>query len=409
MVYIAGDNNLDMAGYRDIKEMEKVGSTDKYNLIVQYDRSKQFFKSENRWEVTKRYYIEKSDNPDTITSPEVGPALAETNTGDPKVLTDFVEWTIGNYPAENYFLIIGSHGTGWTDWPEYRASSAFKISIFNHPKLLLKRLPDKLDMVEEADLKRAIANDDSAKDFLDNIELRDALDNSKKKIGLKPFVVGFDACLMSALEVYYQNRNTTDFCISSEETEPGEGWPYDKILNLFLTAESLKAESIVKEVVNTTINYFNGKKRNDIQVAVTQAVIDMRYIDQLVKSVDELAQVCIGILNDDFYMKILKILKRDVQRFYDKNYIDLVHFVTLIKEAVNHGELSGKCDKVINDANTCIINGGHLSESVRNSHGISIYFPILALDESFRTIYKKLDICKDYPNWSNFLEKFHNF
>jgi hypothetical protein len=36
MVYMAGDNNLDPDGVRDLKEMKKVGSTNDVNVIVQY-------------------------------------------------------------------------------------------------------------------------------------------------------------------------------------------------------------------------------------------------------------------------------------------------------------------------------------------------------------------------------------
>ena len=39
MVYMAGDNNLDPNGVKDLQEMKKVGSTDQLNLIAQFDRA----------------------------------------------------------------------------------------------------------------------------------------------------------------------------------------------------------------------------------------------------------------------------------------------------------------------------------------------------------------------------------
>ena len=41
---------------------------------------------------------------------------------------------------------------------------------------------------------------------------------------------GMDACLMSCLEVAYESADDVRAVVSSEELEPGDGWPYDKIL-----------------------------------------------------------------------------------------------------------------------------------------------------------------------------------
>src|SRR4030095_7378204 len=39
LVYLAGDNNLSSAGAVDLEEMKKVGSTDRVNVVAQYDCS----------------------------------------------------------------------------------------------------------------------------------------------------------------------------------------------------------------------------------------------------------------------------------------------------------------------------------------------------------------------------------
>src|SRR5205823_6865956 len=77
---------------------------------------------------------------------------------------------------------------------------------------------------------RAIAFDDDAKDFLDNQELKRVLGEARKFLGGKIAVIGMDACLMSMVEVAYQIRGAASVMVGSEQTEPGEGWPYDSIL-----------------------------------------------------------------------------------------------------------------------------------------------------------------------------------
>ena len=103
MVFMAADNNLDAASVKDLAEMSKAGSTPEVNILVQLDRAGN--NPTNRYRITKGSY--KSD---------VVCTLPETNTGDPSVLTDFLNWAFQSYPAERYFLILWNHGSGW--WEE---------------------------------------------------------------------------------------------------------------------------------------------------------------------------------------------------------------------------------------------------------------------------------------------------
>ena len=77
---------------------------------------------------------------------------------------------------------------------------------------------------------RAILLDDDAKDFLDNVEMKNVLAGTATLIGGKLDLLGMDACLMSMAEVGYQIRGSASFTVGSEQTEPGDGWPYDRIL-----------------------------------------------------------------------------------------------------------------------------------------------------------------------------------
>ena len=158
MVYMAGDNNLDRAALRDIAEMARVGSSDKVNILVQLDRANDF--------LTRRFFITRGGGyrKDCIETFE------ETNTGDPKVLENFMLWAMEKYPANRYFLILWNHGGGWWEDP-----------------------------------RRSIAYDDSSDgDALDNGELKAALSSIVKKLVGDPArggrlmdILGMDACLMN--------------------------------------------------------------------------------------------------------------------------------------------------------------------------------------------------------------------
>ena len=131
MVYMAGDNNLDGAALRDIEEMARVGSTKDVNVLVQLDRLED--------KKTRRFLITKGGGYDR----DCVETFGETNTGDPKILEDFLAWSIERYPAERYFLILWNHGSGW--WEEARSRAAAsktsaarfqrsgpRVSLFRH-------------------------------------------------------------------------------------------------------------------------------------------------------------------------------------------------------------------------------------------------------------------------------------
>ena len=107
MVYMAGDNSLDPEGVEDLQEMKTVGSTDKLNVIAQFDRAE--------GHVARRYYLRKGG----IVTGDAVASLGTVNTGDPKALKDFIEWGIKDYTADHYLLVLWNHGQGWHDTDIY--------------------------------------------------------------------------------------------------------------------------------------------------------------------------------------------------------------------------------------------------------------------------------------------------
>src|SRR5512143_548059 len=238
MVYLAGDNNLSSAGAVDLKEMKKVGSTDHVNIVAQYDR-------QSATAQTVRYYLRKQTSlaADTIMR------LGETNMGDPAVLEDFVTWAITHYPARRYMLVLWNHGAGWDDSNLYqgdvfggapppvsrkrqavagdgaRATRGRAVPL-QQMRAAVHRVHRALfrDTVARAVTTRAIAFDDDAQDFLDNIELKKVLARIAKRLTRKLDVLGMDACLMSMAEVAYQLRDSAGVAVGSQEEEPGDGW-----------------------------------------------------------------------------------------------------------------------------------------------------------------------------------------
>lgn len=131
MYYGIGDNDLEKDIIHDINEMElglNNGSPN-VNVVVHLDK-----KSEEGSFVFHLQPDTEANDPEREvfqSIPMVGP---EPNTGNPETLKDFGRWAIGCFPAENYILIIGVHGRGWSLETEAEGGGTDRSSIitFEH-------------------------------------------------------------------------------------------------------------------------------------------------------------------------------------------------------------------------------------------------------------------------------------
>jgi hypothetical protein len=150
MVYMAGDNNLDGAALRDIAEMARAGSTKDVHVLVQLDRIED--KLTRRFRITQGGGFKK----DCLES------FGEANTGDPKVLYDFVKWSAERYPTDRYALILWNHGSGW--WEDVKSRATGPARKKPRRQLFRHSLPQE---------HRSICYDDtSGGDALDNRGLK---------------------------------------------------------------------------------------------------------------------------------------------------------------------------------------------------------------------------------------------
>ena len=260
LVYLAGDNNLDQSGTADLLEMKRVGSTAGVNVVAEFDSAS--------GRGAKRYVLRKGGSlaADAVAS------LGRLDTGDPECLLDFVRWGAARYPAERYALILWNHGQGWDDTDVYAAErhrslrrladGRIRHALFRPP--VRKLLTGAIRKFED----RAILLDDDAKDFLDNVELKRVLAAAAAAIGAKLDVLGMDACLMSMAEVGYQVRGSAQVLVGSEQTEPGDGWPYDKVLGALAKHPEMGSRDLGALIVKEYLASYEAADR------VTQAACD---------------------------------------------------------------------------------------------------------------------------------------
>ena len=108
----ADDKILEQDIYVDLNEAERVGSSDRVNIVAQMDRFKGGYKGDGNWTGAGRFYVTQDDDLSRVQS-QVLADLGEIDMSDPRTLVDFVTWAMKAYPADKYALILSDHGMGW--------------------------------------------------------------------------------------------------------------------------------------------------------------------------------------------------------------------------------------------------------------------------------------------------------
>jgi len=409
--YLAGDNNLDGAAVEDINEMEVVGSTDQVNIVVQVDRSADYNLNDDNWRSTRRFYITKGADRRKITS-ELIKDLGPTNTGDSRIINDFIRETVSDYPAQRYMLVLWNHGSGFYVPPEMLsgevAPSGRELTARARPKLKRSFFHQSRSGVLSLNAsQRGIAYDDGSQDCLDNKELKAVIAYMQKCIeNSKVDVIGMDACLMTMLEVAYQIRDHAHVLVGSEEVEPGDGWPYDLILNELTRSPQMSGPELSKTIVNKYIeSYDTGAPFGP---SVTQAAVDLSKLGDITLAVDNLAAQLLSKLGSEQTQSDIYRAWKSTTRFYDNLYMDLYQFADTLDQISSDTKIQNACTDVkrifeAKEADSPLIAERHLGENLKAVRGLSIYMPPFKNSSIF---YKELDFANQ-NKWSDFIDAYN--
>ncbi len=348
MVYLDGDNNLEGEGIADMNEMEAVGSNADIDIVVQMDRAPGYDSSNGNWTDTRRFHVMKDSNTSLISSPRVdtAPALGELNMGSRTTMENFVQWAKTTYPAQNYLLVLWDHGSGW----KAAAQPPFK----------------------------GIAYDDSSgKDRLTMAELRAALATVSGD-GASPIgIVGFDACLMSMIEVGEDIRGTSgsryaNIMVGSEETEPGAGWPYNAVLSHLTLNPGMSASQLAGYIVTDYYASYGSTQ--------TMAAVDL---GAPFAALETSAETLAAELRSHMAASRsgLGTARSASQTFDDPDYLDLKDLAGNIRRNVAVTDVANAAAAVEMAVTGAVICERH-GASWPGANGLSAYFPATWADYS---------------------------
>ena len=138
---------------------------------------------------------------------------------------------------------------------------------------------------------------------------------------------------------------------------------------------------------------------------VTQSAIRTSAVGPVCEATSALAEAMLPLLDSTTLWGRLSRVQRDVQRFTDREYVDLRHLADLIAQSDKRGK-PGKAAralvKAFGPATTPIIAEAHLGAAMEHATGLSIYLPS---PRGLSPLYATLNFAHDY-RWSAFLNAY---
>ena len=375
----ADDKILEKDIFVDLNEAERVGSSDRVKIVSQIDRYAGAYSGDGNWSGTRRYYITQDNDLNAINS-QVAQELGEVDMANGQSLVNFVQWSVANFPADHYVLILSDHGMGWPGgWsdPDPGGSDSGRSPLASRlgPNIYLN-------------------------------ELDQALLQSRQAAGIDKFeIIGMDACLMAQLEVMAALQPHAHYAVSSEETEPSLGWAYASFLGDLVTNPNMDGAQLSKLIVQSYIaddqriadpaaradflqggsplgGLFGGNPSSASQLIaqleqnITISAINLDALPTLMESANNFA---FTLQNENqqlvaeartYTQSYTSIFGREVP----PAYIDLGHFALLLENNTSVSGVKQAARQLVSALQNAVIAERHGSGK-KGSTGLAIYFP----------------------------------
>lgn len=280
------------------------------------------------------------------------------NMAEAATLTEYLDYGYANYEADHYSLVMWDHGGG--------AVLGFGADE-NHD----------YDTLTLEGMDTAFA------------------DTELVKAGERFEWIGFDACLMSMIEVADMLSQYADYLVASEEMEAGEGWDYS-CLKTISDGEHFDGQAATEAIAKAYGSYY--EENYEYTPDYTLACLDLSKTGEVVTRFEALVDVAADELQTGGYSKIAKLRdqtkafgKLSSQSFYDS--VDLY-------------DLSEKMMALYPDEATALQKSletfvTHKESNVNRAHGVAVYFPYENKEKSgeWMTAYETTGFSEEYTTF----------
>jgi hypothetical protein len=371
-VYLDADNDLEKFGLMDIDEME-LGLRGNVNVIVLIDRAEGYDTADGDWTDARVYRVVPDQEKGVIRSSVIA-RPGEVNMGDPAVLQAFVATTLKSFPAKRTALILWNHGGGWQ-------AHAVDHGVPGRPGAT-----DALTLPQLAAASRG-ALADAGRTHFD--------------------IIGFDMCLMAQYEAAIELAGVARVLVASQATEPGDGWPYDRVLPAFGDA-AMPTNRLAVHVVETFDAYYREREEG----ITTLSAYDLSHLpdfmarfDALLAKLEPALPKMWPVVSRAIFFAEGYAPRLDLQRS-NKSLASIDLLDALRRMELNARDFPARGEmRAFEQSFQRMVLTSKASPIRRLSNGVAIYAPVTAavLDES----YNELAINRD-TRWRRFVDRLHS-
>lgn len=292
MVYMAADTGESFyrKAMEDITEMTEAEFDDRVKVVVHADAPSPWLAK--CWEV----------NGGTKGSEGRGRATAsDCKHKYDKPVLDFVSWCAKNYQAERYLLVLWGHGEG-IDWKQKALGGSARGKGF---------APGAQSASEVGKLGKA-------------------LKEMNLGVTAKNVVVGFDACLMGMVEVYYEINDHVGWAVSPNDEIPDTGWPYKEILNKLGKKPDMDPDSLARAIVRQCAKWYS---KNSPESDVSFSACDLAESQGLKAAVKALRIELEKQVDTELGLKAIREAREFAEDYQERAYVDLNAFCKALERA----------------------------------------------------------------------------
>ena len=342
MVYMCGTDLESKSGMAtsDLEEMVSATLGSNINVIVETGGASTWQNQIIKSNTNQRYRV-KQGGLETIDA-----KVGKRSMVDPDTLSDFIQFSASEYPADRYMLILWDHGGG-------------SLTAFGYDELF----PG------------------------DSMSL-DEIDTALKNGGVQFDIVGFDACLMATMETALVASQYGDYLVASEAVEPGTGWYYTNWLSALSENPAMDSLDLGKQIIDDYVKMSGGNSQT------TLSITDLAELSATAPAAfNAFSSSTSQLISGDGFDTVATARSgsRDFSTSSKINQIDLIHFAENLATTESNALAETLREAVKYNRN---------STNISHANGLSIYFPYQSLNKVSTAIqtYNAIGLDKSYSD-----------
>ena len=379
MLYGCGGGNLDLAMVTNIREALLAGASDRVKFTGQIKFSSQLQEYEET--AGTQRFIAGATSEKWYTPVEVFDKNLKLY--DPQNLTDFINWSKEQCPADEYILLLWNHGGAW--------------------------LP-----ADDAPTNRAVIYDDVLND--EGLTLDDLVKGIKDS-GTKMKMIYYDACLMGMVEVLAGLTECADYALAASHITPGLGGDYNSLM--YHLNNSTNFEQAIKNYCSETISHWGV-----LNTPLDLTFVDLSKMDNLLGEInvlsgylEEMVQIASkcnedpeSLTSDEIYVSNTLHAALNCCYRYDTTYpfFDIRHFTEILVNGDFNSytaklvDISSRLNRAFTQTILCKQVNKTVLQDLNLSLGVTIVCDEFWNNNGYETAYPGLKFQQE-TGWGNWL------